>query len=173
MANLATYQYWFRYQEYRSVEVLVRLVGSTIMCLVETPSTKMRLLVVHIKLAVVAKLDSVFDRVLGSNGRLRKLWHQHTTLLMRCRPTNNWSGGIHWLMGPSRWLARVLVCLWRFQEGVARYLASHENGALLHQWQKWFGVRSLPWTYHDYAYWLWVVLNKNISCQRLAELIQD
>ena len=56
-----------------SVEVLVRLVGSIIMCLVETPSTKLCLLVVHMKLAVLAKLDSVFVRVLGRKSRPRKL----------------------------------------------------------------------------------------------------
>ena len=53
----------------RSVEDLVGLVGSTHMCLVETPSTILLLLVVHMKLAVLAKADSVFDRVPRSKTR--------------------------------------------------------------------------------------------------------
>ena len=44
---------------------------------IETSSRKVWLLVVHMKLAVLTKLDSTFDRVLWSKNRPRGYWHQH------------------------------------------------------------------------------------------------
>ena len=53
----------------RLVGDLVGRVGYTYVCLVETPSTILLLLVVHVKLTVLAKIDSVFDRVPRSKNR--------------------------------------------------------------------------------------------------------
>ena len=56
----------------RSVEDLVGLVGYMYVCLVETLSVMLVVLVVYMKLAVLANFDSAFDRLIRSKNILGK-----------------------------------------------------------------------------------------------------